>query len=64
MNQIRKKTFHKERSINQLTNNQKTLKIKSKPNDENLSSKKIKPNSLKISKNNVTIPSPDINEQQ
>ena len=53
MNQIRKKTFHKERSINQLTNNQKTLKIKSKPNDENLSSKKIKPNPLKISKNNV-----------
>ena len=53
MNQIRKKTFHKERSINQLTNNQKTLKIKLKPNDENLSSKKIKPNPLKISKNNV-----------
>ena len=53
MNQIRKKTFHKERSIKQLTNNQKTLKIKSKPNDENLSSKKIKPNPLKISKNNV-----------
>ena len=48
MNQIRKKTFHKERSINQLTNNQKTLKIKTKPNEENLSSKKIKPNPLKI----------------